>query len=89
MTFNSKDKVCEINIVTESATSQAHQLYCIDFSCVAIGTNNALIILSMNVLCCYKNDNANVMFRMLILQIEFYAWLKFSLMVCIHQDMHS
>ena len=31
VTFNSKSKVREINTVTESATSQAHKLYCIDF----------------------------------------------------------
>jgi hypothetical protein len=35
-------------------------------------------------MCCIvtKNDNASVMFGMSILQIEFCAWLKFSLMVC-------
>ena len=30
VTFNPKSKVREINIATESAASQAHQLYCID-----------------------------------------------------------
>ena len=37
---------------------------------------------------CYKNDNASLMFIMSILQIEFCAWLKFSLMVCNHQGMY-
>ena len=35
-----------------------------------------------------KNDNASVMFGMSILQIEFCAWLKLSLMVCNHQSIH-
>ena len=30
VTFNPNSKVREINIVTERAASQAHQLYCID-----------------------------------------------------------
>jgi hypothetical protein len=32
VTFNPKNKVCEINVVTESAASQAYELYHIDIS---------------------------------------------------------
>jgi hypothetical protein len=32
ITFNLKDKVCEISIVMERTASQARKLYCIDFS---------------------------------------------------------
>jgi hypothetical protein len=36
MTFNQKNKVCEINTVTESAALQAQKLYCIDISIVQL-----------------------------------------------------
>jgi hypothetical protein len=36
VTFNLKNKVCEINTVTESAASQTHKLYYIDLSVVRL-----------------------------------------------------